>query len=334
MSSYKSKSATLDEINKWSKNKLINPRTKRKIKKTSPIYKYLNNQYNMIKDTIDDKKEDEDVIIDEKSDTSNEMDHDSKIDVKLILNKVQNYLGPANGDHLLSCDNKDPITQEDIWIREDGVKIKSDEIPSYKLFSYSDTDNIIRCFNIETIINMINNDCIAHPITGIDMDIESIKRATEMYKILKDNNVINEKSDDRSEEEKVNSYAFDVFQKFSIISIFIDHQWFIKLNKKDLEKLNYELQDFYDQNVTEENKLLMVPPEGKAFAITKSEFSSKYNELEMKKYLLENIDKVISSSEDESMKTLGSYIMIGGLAVVCKEIRERYPDFVYGFSLD
>ena len=45
MSSYKSKSATLDEINKWSKNKLINPRTKRKIKKTSPIYKYLNNQF-------------------------------------------------------------------------------------------------------------------------------------------------------------------------------------------------------------------------------------------------------------------------------------------------
>ena len=34
------------------------------------------------------------------------------------------------------------------------------------------------------------------------------------------------------------------------------------------------------------------------------------------------------------MKTLGSYLMLGGLGVVCKEIRENYPDFVYGFSLD
>ena len=54
---------------------------------------------------------------------------------------------------------------------------------------------------------------------------------------------------------------------------------------------------------------------------------------EKQKCILENIDKIISSSEDEGLKTLGKYLMIGGLGVVSQEIREKYPDFAYGFTL-
>ena len=346
MSSYKSKPATLEEINKWSQDKLINPRTKRKIKKSSPIYKYLNNQFNSLKSLEEgnDKEEATNAILSrklskKKKKNSNKVIFEEKkeeehnIDQTTLLESISEYLGPAKGNHLLSVDNKDPITQEDIWIRTDGKKEEAIDIPSYKLFSYTDTEDKIRCFNIETIISMINNNCLVHPITGLTINDDTIERAKKMHQTLKEKNVIQEKKDERTDEEKINNYAFDVFQKFSIISIFVDHQWFLKLKSDKLDKLNYELGDFYDKNVDDENKILMVPPDGKAFDKSKSNFSD-LDLLEKRQYLLENIDKVISSSEDSSMKTLGSYLMLGGLGVVCKEIRDNYPDFVYGFSLD
>ena len=54
--------------------------------------------------------------------------------------------------------------------------------------------------------------------------------------------------------------------------------------------------------------------------------------LEIQYYILQNIADVIGSSEDEGSKNLGNYLMLGGLAVICPEIRERYPDFAYSFS--
>ena len=72
-------------------------------------------------------------------------------------------------------------------------------------------------------------------------------------------------------------------------------------------------------------------PEGKIgfeYSREKLEEITDNNKLKIQKYLLDNINYVISTTENESLKILGHYIMIGGLAVVCKEIRERYPDFI------
>ena len=162
---------------------------------------------------------------------------------------------------------------------------------------------------------------------------ETIDNATKMFEILKENKIIQEKDDIRTEEQKISDYAFSVFQKFSLISIFIEHQWFLKMTEEELDKLYYESSDFYHQNVDDTNKKLMVPPDGKAFSTKVNDFKG-FNFNKKKMYLLENIDMVISSSEDEGMKTLGKYLMIGGLGVVCKEVREKYPDFAYGFSLN
>ena len=76
-------------------------------------------------------------------------------------------------------------------------------------------------------------------------------------------------------EKKIKNLAFDIFQKFSLMSIFIDSEWFLSLNTLKLLKLNYELKDFYDNNVDEESKKKMVPPNGDAFKYSKEELNSK-----------------------------------------------------------
>ena len=310
MSSYKNNPVTDNELQEWFNNKLVNPRTKRKIKKLSNTYNYLFKKYNkMIK--------------------RNSSENSS------WKEEISKFQGPAKGNHLESFDNKDPISQEDIWVIDDESKIKkaSYEIPSFQLFSYLDSEEKIRCFNIESFMTLIDNNCTKHPITGLEIDTSVNENAKKMYQILKENNIIQDVSDTRSEEKKISDYAFSVFQKFSLISIFVDHEWFLKLSEKELDKLYYESSDFYNQNVDSNNKKIMVPPDGNAFPLTCNEFNQLIlNKKKME--LLENIDKVISSSEDEGMKTLGKYLMLGGLGVVCKEIREKYPDFVYGFNIN
>lgn len=301
MSSYKLNPVTDQELKNWFNNKLVNPRTGRKIKEFSKTYNYLLNKYN------------------------------KKYDFERLVKK---YQGPAEGNHLKSFDNKDPISQEDIWelCPETNDKKISNEIPDYKLFSYLDSENKIRCFNIESFMSLVENDCKCHPITGLSIEDNIFNNAKKMFKILKENDKIEETVDDRTEEKKINDYAFSVFQKFSLISIFIEHEWFLKMKNEELDKLYYEAGDFYKQNVSNENKKLMVPPDGKAFIMKSNDFKQLKFE-EKQKCILENIDKIISSSEDEGLKTLGKYLMIGGLGVVSQEIREKYPDFAYGFTL-
>ena len=154
MSLYKNNPVTKDELILWEKNKFINPRTNRKIKESSPIYKYLLEQNKKFKNN-------EEMNILQESITSDEDEDESPN----YLDLVSNVNGPAKGNHLLSFDNRDPISQDTIWYIEIDQKKISDDIPDYKLFSYFDKKNII-CFNIESIQYMIKNNHFNHPITN------------------------------------------------------------------------------------------------------------------------------------------------------------------------
>ena len=80
-------------------------------------------------------------------------------------------------------------------------------------------------------MNLVDNNCNNHPITGLTIDQEAIDNAKKMFEILKENKIIKEEEDVRTDEQKINDYAFTVFQKFSLISIFIEHQWFLKMTE-------------------------------------------------------------------------------------------------------
>ena len=45
MNNFKKKSITTDEVLKWKRDKLLNPRTKRRIKENSRLYKFIKNEY-------------------------------------------------------------------------------------------------------------------------------------------------------------------------------------------------------------------------------------------------------------------------------------------------
>ena len=54
--------------------------------------------------------------------------------------------GPAYNNYLLSHNNIDPISQENIWTIENNNKKISNDIPQKLLFSYTDSNNFIQSY--------------------------------------------------------------------------------------------------------------------------------------------------------------------------------------------
>ena len=125
----------------------------------------------------------------------------------------------------------------------------------------------------------------------------------------------------------INDIAMDVFQKFSSLSIFIDSEWFLNLDKTKLIKFNYELRDFYVQNFSEDQKKLISSEN--ILYLTDSGLSNKSIE-DIQKYILSQMDILLENKKEE-LKYMINYILIGALGIVIPEIKELYPDFSFSF---
>ena len=215
-----------------------------------------------------------------------------------------------------SVDDKDPISLAVFWIEESGKKkvIYSD---ISVLILYKDSHNLIRCFERESLEYLKAHNINKHPITLDDIPEYVINK-------IKAKNL-----DEYKKLQTLNDLALEIFQKFSSLSIFIDSELFINLNKEKLMKFNYEIKDVYKQNFSQEqmkeisNRIL---------------FPKSNHELEtmtidkLKKYLLLEIDSLLSVKKEE-LKYMCNYILVGTLSIVIPVIREMYPDFCFSFSI-
>jgi hypothetical protein len=231
--------------------------------------------------------------------------------------KIYKYYKNLNINNLYlleTIDNKDPISLNEFWIEEN-----SEKIIVYKnidnLVFYRDLQNIIRCFEKESIEYMLGYNIKNHPITG-----------EELPKYLFDN--INSKKIVEDKEKTVTELALDVFQLFSNISFFIDSNLFLDLTNESLLKLYSEIKDFYCENFTEEQKNNI---SNNVFKLKKKEYANIIRE-EKQRYILENM-KILLSVNSVEYKYMINYILVGGLTLVIPEVKELYPDFSFVFQV-
>lgn len=230
--------------------------------------------------------------------------------------KIYNCYKKVNYQELLllsTIDNKDPISLNELWTMDNDIKkIAYDNLDN--LVFYKDTYNIIRCFEKESIEYMLGYNIKNHPITNellpehIFLNITSKKIITE-------------------KDKTVQELAFDVFQLFANLSFFIDCNLFLNLSKENLIKLYHEIKDFYKQNFTIEQQNVI----GNTI-FKMDENILKDNELEyIQKYILADMKKLLQVDIEE-YKYMINYILIGGLSLVIKEIKDTYPDFSFSFT--
>jgi hypothetical protein len=288
MNNFHSKPVTDQELIRWKSTPLKNPRTGRKISEKGEIYIYLKNEFD---------KNYPDIITLTKN-------------TKKVLPITEKYKIED------SIDDKDPITLTIFWIQDGkNKKIMYPEHDRDKLVLYKDSRGLIRCFEKDSLEYMKAHNISKHPISYEDIPKDIFEKITP------------KNLEDERKEMTINDIAFEIFQKFSNISIFIDSLWFMDLSKDKLIKFNYEIKDMYHQNF---NKLQMKEISSIQLFILDNNNLEKKDIDEVRKYLLDQM-KIILDVKKEELKYMCNYLLVGSLSVVIPQIRELYPDFCFSF---
>jgi hypothetical protein len=291
---FKHNHLTINELVLWKQNPLINPKTGKAIKENGGTFQLIDSIYNKNKTKVDEI-----------------------LNNKVACFKSGEKIHTSLKADLLNCiDDRDPISMNIFWKEIDGKKqIEYPEENFSQLVFYTDSKKLLRCFEKETLRYLKTYNIILHPITSEPIPSELF----DNLNILDLNKL--------EEQKTVEDIALDVFQYFSKISIFINYEWFTELNKDKLLKFNYELRDFWLQNVSDNQKLVV--SDEPILSMSNDDLDSKSIE-EIQRYLLEEIRNMLKC-EKEEIKYMINYIILGALGIVIPKIKELYPDFVFSF---
>lgn len=307
---FKSNPLSIDELVTWKLNPYINPRTGKAIKENGNTYSIFLKSYNKHKTDVDK------IIYDKQNNMSksnNELKQNNSSNQEAQTNnsqeKILTMLSQCNED-------RDPISMNIFWIEENGKRRVVYPIENLsELIFYNDSKNLVRCFERETLKYLKSYSINIHPISTEPIP-SSIFDSVDIVNLT-----------EVRENKTIENLALDVFQNFNKISIFIDYEWFLDLNKQYLLKFNYELKDFWLQNFSESQRSQI--NNEPLFKKGNDELDSLSLE-NIQKYLLSQI-KILLDCDKEEFKYMINYIILGALGIVIPQIKEQYPDFLFSF---
>uniref|UniRef100_A0A6C0J6I8 2-cysteine adaptor domain-containing protein n=1 Tax=viral metagenome TaxID=1070528 RepID=A0A6C0J6I8_9ZZZZ len=222
-----------------------------------------------------------------------------------------------NDINFFQADHIDPVSLTEIWVIRNNKK--EFVYPDYEnLLLYKDKNDIVNCFEKDTINYFIHHKINIHPVTSTEIP-------QEVLNIIEYKEIIINKT--------IEHLALDVFQLFNNISVFVDHKEYIKLSEDKLNKLYYETFEFFHQNLPE-NKINTIKELGKdknieIYEIKCEQFTEKIFE-DKQKFILD-IFKFLLDFKDDDVKLMTYYIILGGLSLFIPKIKTDYPDFCFNF---
>lgn len=230
--------------------------------------------------------------------------------------KIYKYLDSVdiNSLYIIECINDiDPISLNYLW------KIENDK----RIIVHTNLNNIIFYKDKRGNGKFLEKDSVIQ-LKGYGINYDPITKEQLPDSIF--DNIIGEKLLNENE-KTLEQIALDVFQLFINISIFINYQLFLNLDKKNLIKLNYEVSDFFVNNFTKEQQKKI-----SSDIFLKSNYDIEVlNDDEIKLYLLKQF-KILLECKEEEYKYMINYIIVGGLGLIIPEVKENYPDYIFSFN--
>ena len=221
---------------------------------------------------------------------------------------------PKGFDYLDSLDNKDPVSLNKFWIIENNKK-KFIYKNIDNLILYKDSNNFIKCIEKSTIEHLNHYNINYHPCSFEKFPDSILKNINKLK--IKNNVSLRDKS-------------INIFKSFENNSIFINHELFLNLDKNKLSKLNFELKEFYYENISLENRIKIDKKDGNSIFKKTSNMLNESSILEVQNYILDQI-KLLLNYDDINLKFMLNYIILAGLSLVIPQIKEEYPDFLFSF---
>jgi len=241
-----------------------------------------------------------------------------------LVKKYKMLHGPASLNRKLCTNNSDFISMEPV-----------EEINFHQFISYKDIDDFIYGFDITSIHNLFlkSNNEIRNPYNRniipefVFKNIRSLIRISRILKIG-----INLKFEDDtknlSNQKTIELRALSLFQTIDRLGNYTNSSWFLSLNRIEIIKFTRELMDIfnYRAQLTIETKRKICPPFGDPFrGLSIPYIHTEPNLWNVKKVLLDIMEKFVNSGVDNDSKSLGAYYVLGALTLVNTEAATALP---------
>lgn len=243
---------------------------------------------------------------------------------RLLVKKYTQLHGPASMNRKLCNNNSDFVSMEPI-----------EEINFHQFLSYKDEDGFIYGFDITSLHNLYfkNAKEMKNPYNRNlfpETVIKGIKSILRLSKILKIHINLQFEDDSKnvSNEKAIELRALSLFQTIDSLGNYSNPQWFLSLNKNQIIKFVRELSDIwnYRAQLSPETKRNICPPTGDPFRnLSMPYIHTEGNICNIKKVVLEVLEKLVNSGSDKDSKSLGAYYVLGGLTLVNQEAATSLP---------
>jgi hypothetical protein len=242
-----------------------------------------------------------------------------------IQRKYNKYHGPAFRNRSICTNNFDFLSMEQL-----------SEIPSEQFFSFKDDDGFIYGFDLLSLHNLIYkcNGAIKNPFNTkpihakVIEDLRSLLRLSHILNI----NIITEIEDvnkDISNKKSIELRAVTLFQNIDALGNYSNAQWLLSLNRNQLIIFLRELVDIwsYRAPLTIETKRAICPPLGNPFARmpTYQILQTMENIDDLRKHVLEIIEKFVVTGIDKDSKYLGASYILSALTLVNNDAATALP---------
>jgi hypothetical protein len=250
-----------------------------------------------------------------------------------LVKKYKTLHGPAAFNRKLCNNSYDFITMEPV-----------EEINFHQFLSYIDADGFIYGFDIislhnlflkskdiESVKNPYNRNFIPESVIKI---IKSVVRISRIIKIHI-NLHFEDDTKNISNEKTIELRALTLFQNIDGLGNYSNSEWFLSLNRIQLLKYVRELQDIwnYRAQLSNEMKRNICPPNGDPFRnLSMPYIHTEPNMYNVRKVILEVLEKLVNSGVDHDCKALGAYYVLGCLTIVNETAATSLPWLFQSFG--
>ena len=241
-----------------------------------------------------------------------------------LVAKYKRLHGPAIMERKMCTNSDDFVTMEPL-----------EEINFHQFISYKDSDGFIYGFDITSLHNLFlkSGDEIKNPYNRNsipDSVFKSIRCLIRLGRILNIEINLNFEDDTKkvSNEKGIELKALSLFQQIDALGNYSNVSWFLSLNRNQLIKFTRELMDIwqYRAQLPVQTKRNICPPVGDPFRTLSMQYiNTEQNLWNVKKVLLDVIDKFVNSGIDKDSKALGAYYVLGALTLVNTEVATSLP---------
>lgn len=212
------------------------------------------------------------------------------------------------------------INDEDLYSNESKYDIKN-----IYYFDYCESQKYHYCFDIRTFKMIMEKGNKNNPYTLRPIETSQINKYKRKIDYLLNNSVkLEYKQPKINKKQKFETYVLSIFQKIDMLNNYTDHNWFLDLNIYQLKKFYRILSNIWFNELSSEQRNCIVN-DGFVFNLDIDYINSLTNKLKLQNLILNDMDRMVSESQNIEERKLGAWLLLTALVMVSEKAAYALP---------